>query len=50
MTPEEQRIIAAIRTENNAIAKRLAIITAIVKSTRAGQLGIDVMLTEENLK
>ncbi len=63
MTPEEKSIIdkerkqvraflATIRTENNAIAKRLASIIAIVKSTRASQLGIDVMLTdlEENIK
>ncbi len=52
MSPEEQRIIAAVRTENKAIGKRLASITAIVKSTRASQLGIDVMLTdlEENIK
>jgi hypothetical protein len=46
MSPEEQRIIEAIRTENNAIANRLASIIAIVKSTRASQLGIDIMLTD----
>ncbi|MQY58857.1 MAG: hypothetical protein GH144_04505 [Clostridia bacterium] len=44
--------LAAIRTENNAVANRLASIIAIVKSTRASQLGIDVMITdlEENMK
>ncbi|MBA7667428.1 hypothetical protein ES703_75516 [subsurface metagenome] len=57
MTPKEQSIInqerkqirafvAAIRTENNAIAKRLASIIAIVGSTRASQLGIDLMITD----
>ncbi|GAI96205.1 unnamed protein product [marine sediment metagenome] len=57
MTPTEKSIIdkerkqvkaflAAIRTENNAIAKRLASIIVIVGSTRASQLGIDLMITE----
>ena len=57
MTPKEKDILdkerkqlkaflEAIRTENNAIANRLASIIAIVKSTRASQLGIDIMLTE----
>lgn len=44
--------LAAIRTENNAIAKRLASIIVIVGSTRASQVGIDVMITdlEEKIK
>ncbi|MBA7500357.1 MAG: hypothetical protein GH144_01240 [Clostridia bacterium] len=44
--------LSEIRTQNNAIGKRLASITAIVKSMRASQLGIDVMLTdlEEEIK
>ncbi len=55
MKQEQKQIKAfleAVRTENNAIAKRLASIIAIVKSMRAGQLGIDIMLTdlEENIK
>jgi len=63
MSPEEKRIIAkerkqiraflaAIRTENNAIAKRLACILPIVASIRASQLGIDLILTdlEEKIK
>ncbi|GAI85505.1 unnamed protein product, partial [marine sediment metagenome] len=42
----------AIRTENNTIAKRLASIIVIVKSMRASQLGIDLMITdlEEKIK
>ena len=49
MKEEQKQIrafLAAVRTENNAIAKRLASIMAIVKSTRASQRGIDIMLTE----
>ncbi|MBA7602360.1 hypothetical protein ES703_09449 [subsurface metagenome] len=57
MTPKEKSIIkqerkqmkaclAAIRTENNAIAKRLASIISLVGSARASQVGIDVMLTD----
>ena len=57
MTPKEQDIIkqereqikaflAAIRTENNAIANRLASIISLVGSARASQVGIDVMLTD----
>jgi len=44
--------LEAIRTENNAIANRLASIIVIVGSTRASQVGIDVMLTdlEEKIK
>ncbi|MQY69758.1 MAG: hypothetical protein GH145_02705 [Firmicutes bacterium] len=44
--------LSEIRTQNNAIGKRLASIIAIVSSMRASQLGIDVMLTdlEENMK
>jgi uncharacterized protein YlxW (UPF0749 family) len=43
--------LSEIRTQNNAIAKRLASIIVIIGSTRASQLGIDVMLTdlEENI-
>ncbi len=55
MKEEQKQIrafLAAVRTENNAIAKRLASIIAIVKSMRASQLGIDVMISdlEEKLK
>ncbi|MBA7609101.1 hypothetical protein ES703_16288 [subsurface metagenome] len=42
--------LARIRTENNAIAKRLASIIVIVGSTRASQLGIDAMITELEAK
>jgi len=38
--------LATIRTENNAIAKRLASIIVIVGSTRASQLSIDAMITD----
>jgi len=38
--------LATIRTENNAIGKRLGSMIAIVRSMRASQLGIDVMITE----
>jgi len=47
---EEQKqikaLLKAIRTENNAIAKRLASIIVIVGSTRASQVGIDVMISD----
>ncbi|MBA7472804.1 hypothetical protein ES707_08136 [subsurface metagenome] len=52
MTLEEQEkkqikaCLAKIRTENNAIAKRLASIISLVGSARASQVGIDVMLTD----
>jgi len=57
MTPKEQSIIkqekkqlrgflAAIRTENETIGKRLACILPIVASIRASQLGIELTLSE----
>ncbi|MBA7537455.1 hypothetical protein ES705_29722 [subsurface metagenome] len=55
MKQEQKQIKAtleSIRVNNNAIGKRLASMIAIVKSTRARQLGIDLMLTdlEENIR
>ena len=49
MKEEQKQIKAfleAIRTENNAIAKRLASIISLVGSARASQVGIGVMLTD----
>jgi hypothetical protein len=49
MKQEQKQIKAtleSIRVNNNAIGKHLASIIAIVKSTRASQRGIDIMLTE----
>lgn len=57
MTNQEKEILAkerkkikgfiqAIRTENNAIGKRLASVIAIVGSLRTSQLGINVILEE----
>lgn len=43
-------ILATMRTENNSIANRLASIVAIVGSTRASQVGIDVMISELEAK
>jgi len=44
--------LSEIRSQNNAIGKRLASMIAIARSTRASQLGIDLMLTdlEEKIK
>lgn len=57
MTPKEESIIkqerkqiraflSGIRTENNAVGKRLASVISIVGSMRASQLGIDLIITE----
>lgn len=38
--------LAAIRTENTAIGKQLASVTAIVGAMRASQLGIELIISE----
>ncbi len=43
---EIKGFLSEIRSQNNAIANRLASIIAIVKSTRASQVGIDIMITD----
>ncbi|GAI91317.1 unnamed protein product [marine sediment metagenome] len=57
MTPKEKSIIdkerkqiraflAAVREENSAIGKRLASMVSLIGTTRASQLGIDLMITD----
>ena len=48
-SPKKQ-ILTAIRTENEAIGKRLACILPIIEAIRASQRGIDIMLTDLEAK
>lgn len=45
-------LLEAIRTENNVIRKHLTSMISFIETTRASQLGIDIMISdlEEKLK
>ena len=49
---EIKGFLSEIQSQNNAIGKRLASVIAIIRSMKAGQLGIDIMITdlEQNIK